>query len=206
MPITRLFPRLGQVIINRFNQAAGPRADQVSTELNNIINNGINKLTYVFAWNTDIVGNTGAGLDSLITIPIPAETLANNNDMMTIIAGGSLTFNNNAKRVVLRFGAASPTFYDPFGITHSGGAPGFGIGWFYYGEFIRTSPTNLRQIYTAREGQSNVNNFATAEALDITVPNLDTNQLTYTVLGESAGAANNDVTHSYTKILITRNT
>jgi hypothetical protein len=92
----------------------------------------VSQLTY----NTTAAGNVGTGEDDLMSYSVPGGTLASNGNVLEFVASGTITSNINAKRIRVKFGAA--TIFD----TGAAGIPvSATIDWVIQGRIIRTGAT-----------------------------------------------------------------
>jgi hypothetical protein len=135
MSLSRIYEKLGSVLINRFNQAAGPRSDRVDQELDNLVS-FINAQLFK-TYHTDVtVYNTGANTtETNFTVKtIDANEFANNGDFMIIAVRGTDGSNSNGKR--FRFYWDSTVFFDTTSIPSAG-------THFFFGFIMRRTSSEL---------------------------------------------------------------
>lgn len=147
---------------------------------------------------TDIttIGNVGAGLDSLHSFSLPANSLANDGDSVWYLYAGNLATNDNDKRLQIGIDAQ---------VVENTGLIDVDTGWWRVeGTYTRRSPTNifgevhvvfgfLNQLDGAGV-QSGSSQRHLARNNSLTVSNLNTTAVTMLVQAEAT--ANDDVTQN----------
>lgn len=143
-----------------------------------------------FPPDTSVVGNVGAGLDSLHSFSLPANSLKSNGDYLRIRYSGTIAANNNDKR--LRVSADGQTIGDTTLIDLDAGS------WTRDFLYIRLTATTIRATSIDAIGFLNFLNGAAGGSgvigsinTDITVANLTNNAITLLVQAEAT--ANDDV-------------
>lgn len=81
-----------------------------------------------------VVGNVGAGTDSLHSFGLPVGTLANDGDALEVRYGGFFAGNANTKRIQINFGGQNVINIQ---LAQNGGL------WDYDILYVRTSPTSI---------------------------------------------------------------
>lgn len=153
----------------------------------------------------DKVGNIGGGTDDLQTFTLPAKSLRNNGDMLTVRYAGSFATNDNDKRIqILVDGQVIEDF----------GAFDFDTGeWVSWMHHIRETSTIIRTDYMAMYGTALVINdsvfsSATQDIIYLprvrrtTISNMDTTDIILKVTGTAT--ANDDIVQSMSWIDLTR--
>lgn len=159
--------------------------------------------------DNSVVGNVGAGLDSLHSFTIPANTLAATNDEIAFEGGGPIANNANTKRVAFSFDGQI-TVDSGLRIVTSAGA---NIGWKILGTVIRLTATTVRINATIYLGFMGVDSANTpngfgaggtmqTKTFDLTVANLTTNPVI--MLFQAEGTANDDVQQNLSKQYLTQ--
>lgn len=202
MPLVRIFPSLGSVIVPRQGGDGGAPPSRVSAELDNLINWARNAPRNILRFAPDPpVGNVGAGGDELhsFTLDTPNRLLTN-GDYLTIDYGGSFAANDNNKRVLAYFDGQA--YEDGLGAPQDldgGGAN----GWRFFNRIIRVDSTHVRihSLFAAQfllvDSTGAVSVPANAGFIHLnrsqlfTVSNLNSNPIVLKVEGEAT--ANNDV-------------
>lgn len=151
----------------------------------------------------DVVGNVGAGLDSLHSHSLIAASLASDNDFVACHYSGRIVNNANTKRLVFSIDGQ---------ISFDSGARQFNINnlfWDAHIEYTRLSATTVSATGFVQMGVL----LSSAGVLDtgnsrfytqainpatITVANLNTNAVTILVQGEAT--ANDDITQNRSRI------
>lgn len=158
--------------------------------------------------NTTVVGNVGAGLDTLHSFPLPANSLRNDDDYLSVWYGGDFAANDTDKLISASFGGTS---YIPNGAVDLDRS----IGWAIQVRIVRLSSTSVRVSYVlafneiSADSANVVNTFGSggyfqAFSVDITgLPNLNTNATTMLVSGQ--GAADDDVIQNLSIIELVQN-
>ena len=151
--------------------------------------------------DVSVVGNVGAGLDTLHTFNIPANSLAANNDYLTIWYSGPLANNDNDKLLSLTFGGTN--------FINTGAQDVDGGSWDIIARVIRISATSIRVIATIHMGFAGVTSANVAvggtvggiyftQSATIAVADLAVNTLTLTV--QATGVANDDIVQNLSLI------
>lgn len=153
-------------------------------------------------------GNNGAGLDVLHTYSLPAGSLRSNNDRLTILYGGVFANTANSKRVQTEIGGQVTVNSGLFTIQAR--------SWLLEFDLVRLTDTTVRGVTKYMLGNINRdltptlggNGDFSAGFFELSggtaIADLDTNATTIRALGESGGAANNDVAQHYSEIWLTR--
>lgn len=206
MSLARLFSPLSQVLIRRLGDTGGPRADQVSQELDNLI--AWAKLSpRRIKFDTSTVGNVGTGLDVLHTYSLDTPNrLLTDGDELIVWYGGNFAANDNDKRIQAFFGG---TAYETLGaLIDIDGA----TGWNIQARIIRLSSSSVRVNHTMI--------INTLRGDSPTPPNMNTDgggsvilsrtndiggltlngAITMEVKGETSAASNNDVIQNMSSI------
>src|SRR5262250_2670636 len=103
MALTRQHNPLGNVIIRQLGDAGGPRSDWVADEINNLIT-WAKDSPRVIHRDVTVVGNVGAGADTLRSVSVAAASLATDGDALDIYAAGTFAANAHSKSVVTTYG------------------------------------------------------------------------------------------------------
>jgi len=160
--------------------------------------------------DVSIVGNVGAGLDTLHTFNLPANSLVNNNDFVDYVYGGLYANTANTKRITTSFDGQLSN--DSGLRTLTSGASAI-FGWKILGSVIRLSATTVRinsTILADFFGVDSANTplgfgnggFLESKSVDLTVLNLNANPIVMNVAAEAT--ADNDVTQRESRIWLTR--
>ncbi len=154
--------------------------------------------------NLTTVGNVGAGIDSLHSFPLPANSLALDGDWVRFTYSGTFAANDNDKRIRI---SIDGQLLEDFGLTDIDA----GV-WRVVGEYMRVSATTVRASSLAMYGEPLVADEAViAGTPDIiflprntllTVANLNSNPVT--LLVEAEATANDDVTQNKSIIELCR--
>jgi hypothetical protein len=170
-----------------------------------IITSYTNPVESIFPY-TDIttIGNVGAGLDSLHSFSLPANSLAFDGDAVWFRYVGNLATNDNDKR--LRVSIDNQTLEDTGLIDIDTG------WWLVEGTYTRTSPTTVFAEAHIVFGFLSQLNGAAAQAgssqrhiarnAPLTVAHLNTNPVILLVQAEAT--ANNDVTQNLSNIQLSK--
>jgi len=186
---------LGKLIIRNIGDVGGPRSDLVDAELDNIIAWAKNS-PRVIKVDVSVVGNVGAGLDSLHSFSLPANSLATNGDWVRFRYCGNCATNDNDKRLQTSIDAQ---------VLENTGLIDIDQGWWRVeGTYTRLSATSLFAESCISFGFLNQLDGAAAQAgsslrlisrnANLTVANLNSNAVTMLVQAEAT--ANNDVTQN----------
>lgn len=208
MSLARVHNPLSLALIRRLGDAGGPRGDQVAAELDSLI-----------AWarlsprrihfDTDEVGNAGAGLDVLHTFSLDTpDRLATDGDELDIVYAGTFAANNTDKRVNAFFGGSAYEGITPLDIDAG--------SWRIAANIIRLSSTSVRvssimtwfALHADSATPPTVTSFG-AGFLSVTrcaeltgLADLGANATTVEVQGE--GGANDDVVQKLSIIRLTQ--
>lgn len=118
------------------------------------------KVTTKVVQSTATGGNTDAGEDTIITVTIPAGTLAANGDALVAEAAGTIATSINQKRIRVKFGTT--TIFD----TGATGIPiSAAIDWNIQIRIIRTGAATQKATVTM-----NTSNATLAAYCDYTTP------------------------------------
>lgn len=159
--------------------------------------------------DNSLVGNVGAGLDSLHSFTVPANTLAATNDEIAFEGGGPLANNANTKRIAFSFDGQITLDTGLRTITSAGAS----IGWKILGTVIRLTATTVRinvsiiMGFWGVDSANTPNGFAAGgvgqtKTFDLTVANLTTNPVI--MLFQAEGTANNDIQQNLSKQYLTQ--
>jgi len=139
MGLTRLYPGgsgLGAKIIKQIGDTGGPVPSRVEQELDALV--AWARLSprcihsSVVTTGTDA---TAAGLDTLRTITIPANSLATDGDWFDYYLAGTIAVNNNDKRFFISFSGVT--------LLDTGLQDLDGFGFEIYGTIARTGATQI---------------------------------------------------------------
>lgn len=208
MSLVRVHSPLSQLIIGQLGDAGGPRADQVSAELDSLI-----------AWaklsprcihvNTTSTGNVGGGTDSLHSFSLPAGSLATDNDFVDIQYGGTFpNVNNNTKQIIVSIDSQVV-----FNMAGAGRDIDGAFSWKIILQYIRVSATTVRatgaallgRVFGGTDGALDAGNsrwYYEAINATPTVANLTNNAVT--LLVQAVGTANGDITQNASTIHLTQ--
>ncbi|MGH9753445.1 MAG: hypothetical protein ACREA2_11735 [Blastocatellia bacterium] len=145
--------------------------------------------------NTQVVGNVGAGLDNLHSFTLPAGSLANDGDYVSVSYGGEFATNANSKRVQVTFGGQV--------VSNNTQAQNSGA-WSYIITYVRVSSTTVRATgqftwHFASVAGGFVNTlYGTVGGGLLTVADLNSNGMVMLIQGE--GVADNDITQNLSVI------
>lgn len=151
--------------------------------------------------DVSVVGNVGAGLDSLHTFTLPANRLANNNDYVKCRYGGPFAVNDNDKRIRLSIDAQT---------TFDSGLKDIDFSqWWAEVIYTRLSSTTVRangfiamgQVIVLTNGTIDTGN-STYDYRAINVPSItvaDLNANPVILLVQAEGTANNDIVQNDSK-------
>ena len=203
MSLVRIHSPLSQLIIRQLGDGGGPRADQVSAELDSLI-----------AWakdaprcihrNITTVGTVTTGLDSLHSFSLDTPNrLLTNGDWVRVTYAGNLATNDNQKRLQTSFDAQ---------VLENTGLIDIDQGWWRVeGTYTRLSATTVFAEQQIVFGFLNQLDGAAAQAGSsqrhiarnavLTVANLTSNAVTLLVQAETDGVAGgvggtNDITQN----------
>jgi hypothetical protein len=210
--LERVHDGLGPLIIRKLGDVGGPRSDRVEDELDSIISfiNDLVDGTGVIAnvprcihRDTDAIGNVGAGLDSLHTFDLPAGSLATDGDYLRVRYAGTFATNDNDKRIQISVDGQA---------VRNTTALDFDLGeWVEDITYIRLTSTTIRATLSEKLGFLNLlggaaggSGFHAGISIDITVSNLDSNDVTLLVEAESSGAASDDIVQNLSIIELTQ--
>src|SRR5262245_53741987 len=199
MSLVRQHDPLGNVIIRNTGDAGGPRSDWVADELNTIIawaKNSPRRIGFNFA----STGNVGTGLDSLHSFTQPLGSLATNGDELICKFGGFFANNDDDKRLVFN--------YDGNVILDTSLLDIDNFGWWCEMLVGRVTSTSVNIAITLNLGQVLTNStpalvgttpgsMIVRNSSGLAVANLNSNNVTILVQGESATATNNNVVQNY---------
>lgn len=164
-----------------------------------VISSYANSVESLFPYtDITIVGNVGAGTDTLHTFTLPANTLASDGDWIRFVYAGTFATNDNDKRIQILFDGQ---VFEDFG------AFDFDAGvWVVAGDYTRVSPTTVQASSISMYGEPLVIDEAViAGTPDIiflprnqllTVSNLGTTSVAMTVTGTAT--ADNDIRQNKT--------
>lgn len=157
--------------------------------------------------NKSTVGNVGAGLDSLHSLSLVADSLSNDEDYAHVDQGGDFATNDNDKRLLWSFGGQ--TIFDTgLGDRDTG-------SWRCQYDVIRLSSTTVRVsgffilglILDTTNGSLDTGNsryYIRSLSTDLTVANLNSNAMT--ILVQAEATSNDDVTQKFSKVELVQNT
>ena len=156
--------------------------------------------------NLNAVGNVGAGLDTLHTFSLPANSLANDEDFIQVRYAGIFATNDNNKLISISFGGQN---------VHLTGSLDIDAGqWVYDILYVRVSATSIRASliglwrFVFVDGASAIlagsNGLFEGDTVTITVSDLNANA--QTMLVQATGVADNDIVQNLSVIQLTQNT
>lgn len=198
MPLVRIFPSLGSVIVPRQGGDGGAPSARVAAELDNLINWAKSAPRCIHR-DISVVNSSGVGPDVLHTFSLPANSLQTNGDYLSVWYAGNFAANAQAKAVQAQFDGQT---YEGPGTTDIQAS----IGWLLGVRIIRLSATSVRCSNFILENAIGVNAAGTATSYgtggnmftrngDFTgIANLNLNAVTMRVRSVVAvGAAAGDV-------------
>lgn len=165
-------------------------------------------LTRRFHTDTSLVGNVGAGLDTLHTFTLPANSLATNGDYLTVHYAGVYAANSaSTKRVVINFGGvvvSAPGLTDITNCT-----------WNYDIRYVRITSTSVLASITFNWGNISsseaapavlgpTGSFHACSSASIAVADLVANPQIMSVQGESGAGTTDDVVQNLSIIEISQ--
>lgn len=205
MALARVTSVLAQVIIRALGDSGGTLRRDVESELDNIISWAKVSPRCIHRNFTE-VGNSGTGLDPLMSFTIPAGTLAVDGDFLFIHGAGNFNANDDNKRLVTLWNATA--FFD------TGLADFDTFGWQVQWIIARQSATTIASsvlgvlgnvaIDSAGGITSNGANTRTAYVNAFAANNLNSNTNSITFQGESATATNNNITQNILIVSVTQ--
>ncbi len=155
-----------------------------------------------------IVGNVGAGLDTLHSLSLLADSLSNDEDYIHVDQGGAFAVNDADKRIQISFGGQ---------VIHNSGLRDIDTGvWRITYDVIRLTSTTVRVsgfmmlgiILAGADGALDTGNsryYITAlQPADLTVANLNSNAMV--ILLEAEATNNDDVVQRFSKVELVQNT
>jgi hypothetical protein len=126
---------LGQTIIRNISDVGRPPASRVSDELDSIIAWVKNSPRCIHSSTATTGTDAVAGLDTLRTITIPANSLANADDWFDYYLAGTIAVNDNNKRFFISFSGVT--------LLDTGLQDLDGFGFEIYGTIARLTATTI---------------------------------------------------------------
>jgi hypothetical protein len=160
--------------------------------------------------NATPTGNVTTGLDTLYTLSLAADTLANNLDFIEFKFGGTFAGNDNDKRLQVAIGGQ--VLFDTGLFDFDGSLVATGQ-WSITGQIVRVSATSVVATSQLQLDQVAVNGggalissngIMTGRNVTLTVSNLDSNAVTLLLQAESASATDDVVRTSAIVTLVQR--